>query len=180
MAKFELVSKYKNTDWHLPVRATKHAAGYDLYAIKDTVIPSYQEQMDKLCAAIDENKMAPLEYTLGELADLTKVAGARPTLVSTGMKVKLGEDEYLELSARSSTPLKHWLVVANSVGIIDADYYNNPSNEGEIFFQIINLGPMPVKIKAGEFIGQGIIHKFIKTEDDCAEGERQGGFGSSH
>jgi dUTP pyrophosphatase len=54
---------------------------------------------------------------------------------------------------RSSTPLKYWLIMANGVGIIDADYYNNPSNEGEIFLQFINLGPYPVLIQKGECVG---------------------------
>jgi dUTP pyrophosphatase len=57
------------------------------------------------------------------------------------MKCKLDPGTYLELSVRSSSPLKYWLMMANSVGIIDADYYNNESNEGEIFFQIYNLSP---------------------------------------
>ena len=63
--------------------------------------------------------------------------------------------------------------------IIDADYYNNPDNEGEIFFQIINLGAYPVKICAGDIIGQGIIKKYEIIEDDFASGERLGGFGST-
>lgn len=180
MAKFELVSKYANIEWHLPARATKHAAGYDLYAIEDIVIPPYIKVMDALREEADRNPMAPPVYTLKQMAEMTKSAKAKPTLVSTGMKVQLDEDEYLELSARSSTPLKHWLIVANSVGIIDADYYNNPDNEGEIFFQFINFTPFPILIKAGEFIGQGIIHKFGKTEDDVEGIERVGGFGSSH
>jgi dUTP pyrophosphatase len=46
----------------------------------------------------------------------------------------LASNKYLELSVRSSCPLKNWLILANGVGIIDADYYNNPQNEGEIFF----------------------------------------------
>lgn len=70
--------------------------------------------------------------------------------------------------------------MANAVGIIDADYYNNPDNEGEIFFQLINFSPIPIIIQKGDYIGQGIIKKYIKTEDDVAEKERIGGFGSSH
>jgi len=65
------------------------------------------------------------------------------------------------------------------VGIIDADYYNNPDNEGEIFFQIINLSPVPIYLKAGDRIGQGIIHKYEKTVDDEVTETRTGGFGST-
>jgi dUTP pyrophosphatase len=95
------------------------------------------------------------------------------------MKCKLDSGTYLELSVRSSSPLKYWLVLANGVGIIDADYYNNPDNEGEIFFQLINLSPFDIKLQKGETIGQGIIKPYLITEDDAAAGERTGGFGST-
>ena len=83
------------------------------------------------------------------------------------------------MSVRSSCPLKHWLILANGVGIIDADYYNNPDNEGEIFFQIINLSPFPIILLKGDTIGQGIIKKYMTTIDDEANGSRSGGFGST-
>ena len=63
--------------------------------------------------------------------------------------------------------------------IIDADYYNNPDNEGEIFFQLINLSPYNIILKKGEKIGQGIIKQYLSTEDDAATGDRLGGFGST-
>ena len=63
--------------------------------------------------------------------------------------------------------------------IIDADYYNNPDNEGEIFFQLINLSPYNIILKKGEKIGQGIIKPYLTTEDDAATGDRLGGFGST-
>ena len=63
--------------------------------------------------------------------------------------------------------------------IIDADYYNNPDNEGEIFFQLINLSPYNIILKKGEKIGQGIIKPYLTTEDDTATGDRLGGFGST-
>jgi dUTP pyrophosphatase len=81
---------------------------------------------------------------------------------------------------RSSSPLKYWIILANSVGIIDADYYNNPDNEGHIYFQVINLTPFPIQLHKGDIIGQGIIHKYEVTEDDVASGERKGGFGSTN
>lgn len=63
--------------------------------------------------------------------------------------------------------------------IIDADYYNNPDNEGHIYFQLINLSPFNIIIKKGEIIGQGILHRYEITEDDEASGDRAGGFGST-
>ena len=112
-------------------------------------------------------------------ASTIKEANAKITLVSTGMKCKLDPGTYLELSVRSSCPLKHWLILGNSVGIIDADYYNNPDNEGEIFFQIINLAPFAIQLKRGDTIGQGIIKPYLTTENDAASGIRVGGFGST-
>lgn len=117
--------------------------------------------------------------TLDWINNYTKELNARPTLVPTGMKCKLDPGTYLELSVRSSSPLKYWLILANGVGIIDADYYNNPDNEGHIYFQMINLSPFPIKIQKGEAIGQGIIHMYGCTENDDAWGERLGGFGST-
>lgn len=175
MAKFEFVEKYKDCGLELPVRKTTQSAGYDLVAAKDTVIPSYYSLFTKMRKWGEENK----QYTLDEIADLTKALNARPTLVTTGLKCKLDPGTYLELSMRSSSPLKYWLVLANSKGVIDADYYNNIDNEGEIFLQVINLSPFPILIKKGEAIGQGIIVPYLTTENDIASGKRVGGFGST-
>jgi dUTP pyrophosphatase len=72
-------------------------------------------------------------------------------------------------------------MMPNGVGIVDADYYNNSSNEGEIFFQFINFGINDVKIKKGERIGQGIFLPYLLADGDdkVAKASRQGGFGST-
>lgn len=175
MAKFERVSKYSNSEINMPVRKTAKSAGYDFEVAEDILIEPYSH-----LKLILENEIHYEPISLEEIATITKRTKAKPALVPTGMKCQLANDEYLELSIRSSGPLKHWLMLANSVGIIDADYYNNPDNEGHIYFQIINLSPVPIQLKKGDIIGQGIIHKYITTEDDCANGERKGGFGSTN
>lgn len=111
--------------------------------------------------------------------ELVKKTDTRMTLIPTGVKIKLEEDQKLELFIRSSTPLGAYLMMANSVGIIDADYYDNPDNEGHIYFQVINLSPFNIRIKKGEIIGQGIISKYDKTTLDDASTTRVGGFGST-
>ncbi len=116
---------------------------------------------------------------LDSIKELVKKTNTRMTLIPTGVKVKLEEDQKLELFIRSSTPLGAYLMMANSVGIIDADYYNNPDNEGHIYFQVINLSPFNIKIKKGEIIGQGIISKYDKTTFDNTSATRVGGFGST-
>lgn len=175
MAKFEKVSKFAEVDINLPVRKTVDSAGYDMEVAEDVVIPSFYTHFEKMC---DEYGPYAI-FNLNDLAAITKRLDTKPTLVSTGMKCKLDPGTYLELSVRSSCPLKYWLILANSVGIIDADYYNNPDNEGEIFFQMINLTPYDIYLKKGDIIGQGIIKPYLTTEDDSASGQRMGGFGST-
>lgn len=105
--------------------------------------------------------------------------GDAPALVKTGAKAKMEDDEVLMLYNRSSNPKKKNLVIPNSVGVIDADYYGNEDNDGEIGFTFYNLSNETVVLEAGEKLGQGIFQKFLITEDDKAEGERKGGFGST-
>ena len=178
MAKFEKVSRFSDVDLPMPVRKTADSAGYDFVVAEDIVVPPFRYFQNKLNYEYYSDEGKEL-YTLEEVAAITKAENAKITLVSTGMKCQLEPRTYLELSVRSSCPLKHWLILGNSVGIIDADYYNNPDNEGEIFFQIINLSPFPIQLKRGDAIGQGIIKSYLTTENDNATGERVGGFGST-
>ena len=177
MAKFEKVSRYADKEIVMPVRKTSQSAGYDLVAAEDYIIPS----VFQLASEADEvwNVNEEEFVTLEQMAEFTKITKYRPTLVSTGMKCKLDPGTFLQLSVRSSSPLKYWLMLANGVGIIDADYYNNPDNEGHIYFQLINLSPFPIKIQRGEAIGQGIILPYGVTENDDVWTERVGGFGST-
>ena len=175
MSKFEIISKYENAGLHLPKRATANAAGYDFEVAEDIYIPPISSHMDMLRC------MTKPKVTLEEMAIYAKKHNLKPTLVPTGIKCQLEPHQYLELSVRSSLPLKHWLILANGVGIIDADYYNNPDNEGHIYFQLINLSPLGIYLKKGDKIGQGIIKSYGLVEgDQYGEGEkRKGGFGST-
>lgn len=178
MAKFEKVSRYADKEIAMPIRKTGQSAGYDLVAAEDYIIPSVFQLAGE---AEDVWNVSEEEYvTLEQMAEFTKTTKYRPTLVSTGMKCKLDPGTFLQLSVRSSSPLKYWLMLANGVGIIDADYYNNSDNEGEIFLQIYNLSPFNIQIREGEAIGQGIILPYGVTEDDVSTGERTGGFGSTN
>ena len=185
MAKFEKVNRFSDIDINLPERKTANSAGYDMEVAEDIIIPSYHNLMKVMNDIIpqnvilDTNEVVHNTFTLDEIVNITKTLNTKPTLVSTGMKCELDPNTYLELSVRSSCPLKHWLILANSVGIIDADYYNNPDNEGEIFFQMINLSPFDILLRKGDIIGQGIIKPYLTTEDDNASGQRTGGFGST-
>ena len=105
--------------------------------------------------------------------------GMKPTLIPTGLKAYCQDDEYYILVNRSSGP-KKGLVMANSVGIIDADYYGNESNDGHFYFQYWNFGDKPLEIKKGDVIGQVIFQKYLTVDDDNATGMRTGGFGSTN
>ena len=91
----------------------------------------------------------------------------------------MGEGEYLMLCNRSSNPKKKGLVLANGVGIVDADYYENPDNDGHIMFAFFNIKDEDIEIKKGDAIGQGIFQKYYSVDNDNAQGERLGGFGST-
>lgn len=105
--------------------------------------------------------------------------GDDPFLVATGVKVTMEDNEFLMLVNRSSMPKKKKLVIPNSLGVIDADYFSNPTNDGEMFFGFYNLSNEPVEIKKNERIGQGIFIKYYTTDDDMTDGERKGGWGST-
>lgn len=105
--------------------------------------------------------------------------GMAPTLVPTGLKAYMMDDEVLMLYNRSSNPKKKGLILANSVGVVDSDYYGNPDNDGHIMFAFYNIKEEDITIKKGEAIGQAVFQKYLVTDDDVASGIRIGGFGST-
>lgn len=100
-------------------------------------------------------------------------------LVKTGIKAFMEEDEVLKIYPRSSLPIKKGLTLANNVGIIDSDYYNNTNNEGHIMIMLRNFTSKPVQILKGERIAQGIFLKYLTTYNDEVNSQRDGGFGST-
>ena len=105
--------------------------------------------------------------------------GIKPTLIKTGLKAYMEQDEVLILANRSSNPGKKGLILANSIGVIDSDYYGNPENDGHIMFAFYNIKEEDIEIKKGDAIGQAIFQKFLTTDNDVSSGERIGGFGST-
>lgn len=105
--------------------------------------------------------------------------GIKPTLVPTGLKGYCKKNEYFMLVSRSSGP-KKGLIMPNSIGIIDHDYYNNEDNEGEFFFQFFNCSDHDITIHKGDMIGQVIFQTYLLVDDDIPANEiRKGGFGST-
>ncbi|WP_025729418.1 hypothetical protein [Atopobacter phocae] len=166
---FEVVTTYLDQEINLPQRQTKHSAGYDFEAAEDITLPSFWSEVFRVLMARLLNQTMD-----GEAPRL------KPKLVPTGIKAYMGQDEYLQLTNRSSNPLKHFLILPNGVGIVDSDYYGNEQNEGHIYFQLINYGLRDYTIKKGERIGQGIFQTFLKADNEQVNHqERTGGFGSS-
>ena len=96
----------------------------------------------------------------------------------TDIKANMYYDNALLINVRSSMG-KQPIMIANTQGWIESDYANNPDNDGNIGFNLLNLGDTPYEIAVGDRIGQGMFVKYLVTNDDNADGERKGGFGSS-
>lgn len=99
-------------------------------------------------------------------------------LVGTGLVFGVPEGHFLAIFARSSTPLKRGLVVANGVGVLDSDY-SGPADELKI--QLLNVTKQSITVRAGDRLAQGIVLAAPRLEFE--EGETQavsrGGFGST-
>ena len=178
--RFERVQAYP--DAILPTRGTERAGGYDLYAAEDTVIPGYQEIINEFERAYNKSiRNKDIDWAQNILPQILKNCSfdCRPKLVPTGVKIYLDEDKTFDIQARSSLPRKNWLIVANAPGLIDADYVDNPDNEGHIFVQLINLAPFPFTIKKGEKFAQGVIRQYFTVDNDIHGGKRVGGIGST-
>lgn len=162
---FEVCKGFEDKDITLPIRKTKNSVGYDIEAAEETVIPSmWKTIFENVKKFISGNH----EYE-----------PIKPTLVKTGIKAYFQEDEALFLANRSSHPIKKGLILANSIGIIECDYYNNPDNDGQLLYAYYNFFPTDTVVKKHEPIGQAYFQKFLITDDDKATGERTGGFGST-
>jgi len=146
---FEIAKGFEDKGIKIPVRSTKNAAGYDIEAAEDTIIPPYQ-------------------------------FGMKPTLVKTGLKAYCEPDEFFILANRSSGPFKKGLVMANSIGIIDSDYYGNEDNDGHFQCAYYNFFTEELEIKKGEAIAQVVFFNYLKTNEDIESNDiRKGGFGST-
>ena len=100
-------------------------------------------------------------------------------IIPTGIKAYMKENEYLGMYIRSSFGIKKDIILKNGVGIIDADYVDNESNEGHIMVAIRNIGTSTLVVQKGECVAQGIFQEYFTTDDDEANAKRSGGIGST-
>lgn len=145
---FEIIKGWENRGINLPRRSTAHAAGYDLEAGEDTIIPPFRP-------------------------------GMKPVFVPTGIKAYCQPDECYYIINRSSGAGKGiWL--PNGIGLIDADYYNNPTNDGHLYVLVCNTSDQDLIIHKGDRIAQVVFQKFLTADQDLVnQVNRRGGFGST-
>ena len=110
-----------------------------------------------------------------ESAENIVLVKKKVVLVHTGLKAFMLPDEVLMIHSRSSLAFKHQIILANGVGVIDADY------QDQIMFPLINLGDEDFFVEKGMRIAQGIFQKYLIVDgDQIGVGEiRRGGFGST-
>lgn len=121
---------------------------------------------------------APFYFFLPSWGDIT---------IPTGIKAQIQPGWFLGFYPRSGTGMKHYLRIANTIGVVDSDYFGNPTNEGHIMAKIRKeSGPRDtstptkdVEFKAGDAFCQAIFIPFGITTDDDADGVRVGGIGST-
>ena len=113
--------------------------------------------------------------------DIILQPGQLSNAISTKVKSYMLDDEVLMASVRSGHGFKYSVKLANSVGVIDCDYYNNEKNEGEIFIKLHNQGDKELVIKSNEAMAQFMFIKYLLADDDnFIDGDiRKDGFGST-
>lgn len=102
-------------------------------------------------------------------------------VIPTGIKCRIDDEWYLKCCPRSGLGFKYGVSLSNTIGVIDADYYNNEKNEGHIHIKLLNdaCNSDNIFVQSGNGFCQGIFEIYGLTEDDECATERVGGFGST-
>ena len=149
----------------------KYGEGVRAHGVSQVIYPPIQlpTRADKRSAGYDF-------YTPVDFAVLPH----SKMLIWTNVKAYMQEDEVLQIFVRSSIGIKHDCVLANGTGIIDASYYENKDNDGNIGIVLVNRTGQTKEFRAGERIAQGIFTKYLLVDEDMTTSEeRTGGIGSS-
>lgn len=150
----------------LKVKIEEYNKYKDYFKYEDIVIP--QRQTSRSCGY---DFVSPHEVIINPY---------EVKVIYSGIKCALNNNEYLMLVVRSSIGIKRGIVLANQIGIIDADYFENQDNDGHIMIALRNVTNESVVIKKGERVVQGIIMNYLITDDDDPKSEkRSGGIGST-
>lgn len=110
------------------------------------------------------------------------LAPGESALIETGIKIELNPNQVLLFFPRSSMGFKYFMRIANTIPVVDADYFGNPDNEGHIFIKIRNEGDKPMDIHRGEAFVQGVINEYCIVDEDSFDTGlgRLGGIGSTN
>ena len=137
------------------------------HAYQEIMLP---QRKTRLSAGYDIH--APYSFSL---------APGESTIIETGLKIELDPGLMLGIFPRSGMGFKYFIRLANTVGVIDADYFNNPGNEGHIFIKMRNEGKKEIEIDRGDAFAQGIIlrHEILDNDTFDYGDERVGGIGST-
>ena len=101
-------------------------------------------------------------------------------IIWTDVKSYMQEGEVLILDVRSSIGIKKGLMLANTIGVVDMDYFSNINNDGNIGICLYNMTDEPVHIEQFERIAQGIFIPFLVSDNGNTDEERTGGIGSTN
>ena len=107
-----------------------------------------------------------------------EIPSGESLVISTGIRGRMEPDWVLCLFPRSGMGFRQGIRLANTVGVIDADYFF-ADNEGHILIKLLNPSEKKLKVKHNSAFAQGIFFPFGVTYDDEAQGGRHGGFGST-
>lgn len=176
VGKFEKVSR---EEWERSVNAYITDVGEHLY--RDAWINAYDRIVIPYKSTLGS---AGYDFTIPSLINFVPGIINPNSIIPTGIKVKLDPGYHLEIFPRSSMGIKYGFTIANTVGIIDSDYYNNVTNEGHILVAlnrsyVYGGNNEPIDID-GKFV-QGVCVKQyeIETVTDHRYIERSGGIGST-
>lgn len=153
----------------------KHRTAFDIFTDEKKIQHKFPTKIQLPTRA--DGKSAGYDFYVPK--DI-QILPSQKTSFQTDVKAYMQEDEVLMLYIRSSLAIKQGLMLSNGVGVIDASYYNNTSNDGNIGISIMNTSGKAVTLKAGERVMQGIFKKYLIADtDETLQDERIGGIGSS-
>ena len=150
----------------------------DLKPAKRLFLPVVNAPEDTILPVRGTKNSAGYDFYAAE--DINCRAHSLSKLSFTNIKVLMPSNEYLAIMIRSSLAIKHGLQVAKGTSVIDADYFGNSNNDGNIGICIVNNSGGDYIIRKGERFCQGIFQRYEVTDNDMAQGERVGGYGSTN
>ena len=136
--------------------------------LRDVALPQYATDG---AAALDLRAAMDEEFVV--------IAPGGRALIPTGIAIApQSADVVAILAARSGLAVKHGIMLANGIGVIDSDY------RGEIKVALHNHGDVERVVDVGERVAQLVITPYLRCDFECVEElddtERgNGGFGST-